>query len=111
MWDGGFNDVEREAFVPNYRRMVTHMDAVDKAEKAAADAVPENLAKRRFNTTLRWTVIATLLVGAQVAVAAFTRSSNAAPQQIVVRLPSGQSVTVTPLPAPTISPIGGPIEP
>lgn len=101
-WDGGFNDVEREAFIPNWRRVVAHVDAADAIARTAPTPQEGRLAKQA-KQALRVALIGVFLVAVQIAVNAFDK------QTVVVTLPGGQSVTVTP-PASTPS-TGGSTEP
>lgn len=94
-WDGGFNNIERVNFVANHRRMVAHVDRNDVERKAVSDALLESRTTRRFRAATRWTAIGVLVAGLQTGLILITRQS-AAPPTIVVKLPGGQNVTVTP---------------
>lgn len=106
VWDG-FAQSQRMTFAADWARVVRHVDVADTRATAAAKAESESLAAKRFKATLRWTAIAALVTAAQLAVAVVTHSST--PPTVVVRLPSGQQVTVTPpaAPSPTVD-VNGP---
>lgn len=97
-WDSGFNNTERLSFVANHKLMVKHVENAERLKAAAAEAEAESLASRRFKTTMRYTAIALCIALLQLGVAFATRTSQ--PATIVVKLPSGQQVVVTPAPTP-----------
>lgn len=109
-WDGGFNDIERVNFVADHKRVVKHVDQAEADSRAAAVAVVDTRNTKRFRTATRWTAIAVLIAGFQTGLILITRSSPQ-PQTIVVKLPGGQNVTITPQPTVRPTPLGGTEQP
>jgi hypothetical protein len=106
VWDG-FAQSQRMTFAADWARLVKHVDVADQRAAAAAKAASETLATRRFKATLRWSAIAALVAAAQIGAAFVTQSHPTAPQTVIVKFPSGQQVTITPLPSPSFTPLPG----
>lgn len=89
-------------FAPTWRRVVKHIDTADAVDEAAIETRSSKLRK----TATRWTAAAVLIAGLQTGLILLTRQPST-PPTIVVRLPGGSSVTVTPPATPTAAPTGG----
>lgn len=105
VWDGEFDQLTRASFGRDWRRVVAHVDNHDAAVRAGREKAAESVATKRFKATMRYTGLGLGIALINVLVVLFTHE----PQTIIVRLPSGQQVVVTPAPTATPLPtaIGG----
>jgi hypothetical protein len=99
-WVDGLTPAERASFAEDHRMAVAHVVAHNKAVAAAPGIAAEKSRGDRFKKSMRYTAAGLGIALLQIGVSLWIH----APQTVIVKLPSGSQVVVTPAAAPTPTP-------